>query len=146
MATRLNTIASTASLLLVFISIGAMIVWALVAIPLAIWLDPDSEMAQRPQWSTLQLLAVKYQDDANGNGVIILPRAMRTSHTAIGLPRADQPQGYVWVIADPRGNPKLKAVPDQTPFRLKAYELHGIERRLPLDADILAFLKQGVEP
>lgn len=146
MATRLNNIASTASLLLVFLSIGAMIVWALVAIPLAVWLDPDSEMAQRPQWSTLQLLAVKYQDDANGNGVIILPRAMRTSHTAIGLPRADRPQGYVWVIADPRGHPQIKAFPDQTPFRLKTYELHNIERRLSPSAELRAFLRQGVEP
>ncbi len=144
--TPLKNIASTAALLLVFGSIGAMIVWGLVAIPLAVWLHPDSELAQKPQWSLLQSLAVKYQDDINRNGVIVLPRALRTSHTAIGVPRADRPQGYVWVIADPYGNPKLKAVPDETPFRLKSYELHGLERLMPLDAEILAFLRRGVEP
>ncbi len=144
--TRLKNIASTATLLLAFSSIGAMIVWGLVAIPLTVWIYPDSELAQKPQWSLLQSLSVKYQDDANGNGVIVLPRALRSKHVAIGLPRADRPQGYVWVIADPYGTPKLKAVPEQTPFRLKTYELHRIEGRLALDAEILTFLREGVEP
>ena len=144
--TRFRNLASTITLLLVFASMGAMIVWAMVAVPLMVWLDPDSELAQKPQWSLLQSLAVKYEDDANGNGIIVLPRALRTSHTAIGLPRADQPRGYVWVLADPRGEPMLKALPQDAPFRLKTYELHGIERRLPLDAEILSFLRKGVEP
>jgi hypothetical protein len=142
---RLRAIASTTVLFLAFGSVAGMIVLGVFAIPFTIWRYPDGELAQKEQWSLLQSLEMKHREDANASGVRILPRALKSSYTAIGLPRADQPQGYVWVIANPTGQPKVKVLGAQAPFRLSIYEFDSIRNRTIVDADVAKFLVENVK-
>jgi len=100
----------------------------------------DSEIAQKHEWSVLQTLELKYRDQQNEKGVLVIPDVDGAHLTAIGLPRTDRPAGYVFLLANPTTTPRVKVLPQAVEYRLSAADIGQIGQQTSVDSEVMTYL------
>jgi hypothetical protein len=67
----------------------------------------DAEIVQKREWSVLQGLEVQHRD-AQDQGVLVVPRALGTEYTALGIPLANRPPDMRGCLLIRRASQTLK--------------------------------------
>ncbi len=100
-------------------------------------------LMQEHEMSVVQALEWQYRNKSNAT-MPLIQHVDRSDSIAVGLPIKGQNQGYVWVLANPTTEPKLKIFPEHVDFRLTESQLEFIVVTTPLDASVRSFLEQHV--
>lgn len=104
--------------------------------------DDSGELAQKREWSLLQVLEYEYRYKVN-DSIVVIRQAEGTEYDALGLPLADRKIGYAWILANPSSNPRVKLMPTDAQVKLSQNDLKRIRNDVKIDRAVLSFLEQA---
>lgn len=102
---------------------------------------PDAETAQLKEWSVLRNVEESHRDSPQLKAALIVRRALDSGYTAIGFPARGRARGYVWVLANPSTDPRVKQIPQDLDFVVSQTTLAWIQTQTALDPRVTAYLK-----
>ena len=110
------------------------------------FLGMKNEAINKHEYSIVQAVEYNYRDVENSAPYILLPGALQTERTVVGFPIKGQNRGYVMILADAIGKPKVKILPDDVPFLVTKHALSEIREKTKLSDEVDKYLATQIEP
>jgi len=121
--------------------------FALVAITLTAVLyaiKNDPELANKPEWSTLQAVEATHRNDVSLQRVTIIKNFGSSSLDVVGI-RSTKGEPTVWILASPQIAPLVKVMPENIKVQLTDAEFEKIKSSVELNEETEAFLFKATE-
>jgi hypothetical protein len=72
----------------------------------------SKESTNKSEYSVLQFYAYELQDISHENSYMIFQNALNTKLTVLAFPIKEKASGYVVILANAEGTPKVKTIPE----------------------------------
>ena len=136
---NIRCILAVSGLVLLCIALGVAHLWRNLS-------DPAGELFNKSEWSIVQNLQQEADDRNFDNEVKALKEVSDSpGYDAVGLPRMDR-QGWIWILSNAAGIPRIKAVSIETPREICQEEFDRILTTVRLNADVEFFLRAMTKP
>jgi hypothetical protein len=100
----------------------------------------DAGTAQLSEWRVLRDAEASHRDAAHDAPALIVQGALESGYTAVGFPARGRDKGYVWVIANPSTDPRVKQLPADQDFEVSRATLDWLRMQTALDPRVAAYL------
>lgn len=103
----------------------------------------SDEAASKREYSIVQHYEYEYRDKPNNQPYILAEKALGSDYLVIGFPIEGANSGYVFMVANPRGKPYVKAMPD-VPFVVTEVVLEDVQSKAEMADAVKAFISSHV--
>ena len=98
--------------------------------------EMNNDSINKSEYSILQSYEFEYREASNDKPYMVFKNALNTDVTVVAFPINQRKVGYVVLIANSKGTPKIKAMPDvDFVVTQSAYESVKAEASLSKDVD-----------
>lgn len=104
----------------------------------------DNELANKPEWSSLQIAEAKYRDDKTEGVMFIFADNKDQKFDLIGIKNSAS-GSRSWLIANPQRSPLVKILPLDVKIRISKEQLEKIITSVKLNQETQIFLKNSVQ-
>jgi len=101
--------------------------------------DMGNEFANKTEYSILQSYEYEYREVKNDKPYMIFKNALKTDFTVVAFPIRDKPKGYVVLLAQTEGSPKVKFSPD-VDFVVTQSTFAEVKATTPLSKEVEQFI------
>lgn len=107
--------------------------------------NADGELAQKNEWSVLQVVEYENRDKENAGGPRLIANAAGSTFVVLGLPLVNQNKGYAWLLLNPSSKPTIKLLPSDAQFSLSKKDFELLKAKTQLEHDLSNFLEQRIK-
>jgi hypothetical protein len=100
----------------------------------------NPELANKPEWSTLQSVQSKYVGESSDDPIFLTVG----SYDLIGIKSLDRPS-RTWLLAKPLVSPLVKTMPQENKVRISQSDFDKIKSTVKLNEETEIFLRNSIE-
>ena len=105
--------------------------------------EMNNELMNKSEYSILQSYEYNYREAINDTPYLVFKHALKTDSTVVAFPIKGKKKGYVVLIADSKGKPKIKAMPD-VDFVVTQSAYNTVKGEVSLSDDVDNFIKSHI--
>lgn len=100
----------------------------------------SGELDSKSEYSILQYFEYEYRMKRNDLPFVTKKKALGSAFNVFGLPRSGAANGYVWFVANPRDENRIKLLPQETEFEVSEGVVADIEKEMSIARTVKTYI------
>ena len=98
------------------------------------------ELAQKPEWATLQSVEFSHRDKVGIKMPLLMQNALGSGFDIVGFASGDKKFPYVWIMLNPATeNPVVKIMPNSVSFNVDCNYVRNLQKKIIIDKRVLKY-------